>query len=885
MDEKFIKHLDQLLDNNEIRITEFSDCLLSIINDTSLCSRLQKLQKSTMQETPEIENASNNTSSDLKTKNMDVIIIGSGLSGLTAAISLVDRGAQVLLLEKNAFMGGNSSYASSGINAVDPKSVDGDTVEQYLQDTLKSSEAAENSKTHKLIQILTQNSYEALLWIRNRIELPFNLKGQLGGHTYARTYRPENGLAGSKMIFTMSNLAKKIQKTTGRLQIMLNTTVTELLMENKKVRGVSVLSSDYDIDEYNASHVILATGGYASDWESNSLLVKYRDDLTHFKTTNGEFATGDGHKIVSLAGGSLIDMKNVQVHPTAFIDPKHPDAPRKTLCAEILRGVGGILLNKQGKRFCNELGRRDVTVKKMKQTETDDLKFTILLPEKVKEFASKHIPLYSSKGLLTKLSSLHEVANWLDIELSQLQKTLDQYNKVAQQGEDSFGKKDFRNTPFQEGIYYVGTVTPALHYTMGGIHIDTQARVLDSENNVITGLYSIGEATGGVHGINRLGGNALTECVVYGRLLGSQLPLANSTTPSQIVTLDKTKKSTQHNMKVIATSELQKHTSEQDCWVAVHGKVYDLTKFLNEHPPGPQSILDYAGTDATEIFDSVHTKDMLDDFVPLGVLEGHEVQLKIITNQELAKHTSEKDCWVAVHGKVYNLTNFLDEHPPGAQSILDYAGTDATEIFDSVHTPEMLDEFTPIGILESAASSDTTSSSATSSNTTNATSPTPVISKEGMTQYLEKLMEKNEINIPSFTNCLLGLTKNIICPELKTLEKSKKTPATSAQKNTLSKNTTPPDNSFDAPQKQQLDQFLEKVLQENNISIVEFTDCLLQLYHGKLCPRLQNKLQEIKTKKKNKKISWADDAQNGSRDLHQTKIIPLVGKGRPVPKR
>ena len=776
MNQNSINYLEKLLDTNEIRITEFSDCLLSVTKDGEPCSRLKNLHSEKSDTTPSNIKSDNSIDVNISNKKaFDVIIVGTGLSGLTAAISLIDRGAKVLLVEKNAFMGGNSSYASSGINAVNPLSVEGDTVDNYFQDTLKSSNTDKNSETYKLIEILTQNSYEALQWIRNRIQLPFKLKGQLGGHSYPRTYRPESGLAGSKMIYNMSNLVKKIQATTPQLQILLNSVVVELLSEHKNVNGVKILTSDHDLIDYRASVVIMATGGYASDRENDSLLIKYRPELSHLKTTNGEFATGDGHKIVDLLGGSLVDMKNVQVHPTAFIDPKHPDASRKTLCAEILRGVGGILLNKNGERFCNELGRRDATVRKMKETDSDSLNFTILLPEKVINDASKHIPLYLKKGLLTKLSSLQEVANWMHITQSKLLNTLNTYNQVSLQEVDNFGKRDFRNVPFQEGIYYVGTVTPALHYTMGGIHIDAAGRVLNTQGEIIPGLYCIGEATGGVHGINRLGGNALTECVVFGRLVGTQIPL-KITQPLHkiIVNSNKTLSNTEN---IISLSELSKHTTEEDCWVAVHGKVYNLTKFLDEHPPGAQSILDYAGTDATEIFDAAHTIEMLDDFVPVGVLESY--------------YNKMKDTQLTINK----------------------------------------------------------------------------ISKEDMTQHLEKLIELNNMNNPSFAECLLGLTKNIICPDLQ---------------NTLNTNEKKP--TIINENQQELHNFIENLLIHNNISIVEFTDCLLKLSKNELCPRVQKKLSEIEKSNNSKKITWADDDKHG-KELHETHIIPSVGKARPVPKR
>lgn len=266
-------------------------------------------------------------------------------------------------------------------------------------------------------------------------------------------------------------------------------------------------------------------------------------------------------------------------------------------------------------------------------TKNELLHFYILLSPSMALEADKHVPHYYKKGLLKRFESLEDVAKSMNVDFVTLASTLTEYNEAAKHAATRagpYGKKYFKNTPFpfnRSGVesgeyYYLGVVTPALHYCMGGVSIDSSGRVMKAGGAIFEGLYAAGEVTGGVHGVNRLGGNALTECIVFGKVVGENVPLSgitegimrsdrvvdNSAAPSSSTTK-------------ISKSELSKHNNDKDCWVSIDNKVYDLTDFLDEHPAGPQSILDLAGKDATEIFDSVHTRGMLDDFEVIGEVE------------------------------------------------------------------------------------------------------------------------------------------------------------------------------------------------------------------------------------------------------------------------
>ncbi|EFO27367.2 hypothetical protein LOAG_01110 [Loa loa] len=230
-------------------------------------------------------------------------------------------------------------------------------------------------------------------------------------------------------------------------------------------------------------------------------------------------------------GAALVGMQNVQIHPTAFVDPKDPVATTKFLAAEALRGKGAILLNDKGERFVNELGRRDhVTDKILKFCAKNEeaggahTAFMIMDDQAVDDFGRASFGFYAKiKGFFKQLDTLEEVANYMGIESSKLKATLDEYNKHAHSTlskEDKFGKKIFP-VALEHPPYYVAIITPAVHYTMGGIKIDKDAAVYNEfSGKPFKGLLAAGEVTGGVHGRNRLAGNSLLECVVYGRIAG-----------------------------------------------------------------------------------------------------------------------------------------------------------------------------------------------------------------------------------------------------------------------------------------------------------------------------------------------------------------------------
>ncbi len=276
--------------------------------------------------------------------------------------------------------------------------------------------------------------------------------------------------------------------------------------------------------------------------------------------------------------------------------------------------------------FCNELGTRAYVTDMMlshdedytrsrKWNITNDIPtFALVLSSSAAKDGQKHVDHYSHKGLLKKIEGIKELAEWMGQDVEQLRDTLIQYRMDAEEGVDQWGKKSFQGLPSSDldsEVFFAGRVTPVLHYCMGGITIDSEGNVLDEEKNIIQGLYAAGEVTGGVHGNNRLGGNSLLECTVFGTIVGKRVPVEER----KRATLPDSKPKLTRELRDITMTELAKHNTKDDCWVAIFGHVYDLTSFAEEHPAGAQSIYDLGGKDGTEAFQSVHNQGMMEDFV------------------------------------------------------------------------------------------------------------------------------------------------------------------------------------------------------------------------------------------------------------------------------
>lgn len=459
--------------------------------------------------------------------------------------------------------------------------------------------------------------------------------------------------------------------------------VTKLIQSNGVVSGVEYEKDGQTFTEHGV--VIVATGGYGADFSDDSLLKKYRPDLLHLPTTNGDHCTGDGIKLALEVGANPADLEWVQVHPTGLVDPKEPDAKLKFLAAEALRGVGGLLLNKDGDRFCNELGHRDYVTAQMWKNAKGPYRLVLNgAGSKEIEWHCKH---YVGRGLMKKFNNGAALAAEMGIPTSKLETLFKKYNEDAKANKDAFEKKFFHNLPFDiNDEFHVAIVTPVIHYCMGGIEINDQAAVT-GPRGPIPGLFATGEVCGGVHGENRLGGNSLLDCVVLGRVSGAS---AARYILQSVSRDDGGVVAAQRRIAGVVGHVVPRVT------IAVEGQRVTVTvgDDSTSAPSAPVSA-PKASTPAPAASKAADNKPA----AAAAPAAAKADRNKVWTKEEVAKHNKETDCWVIVNGQVLNVTSFLKDHPGGKKAILLFAGKDATEEFNMLHKPDVVDKYAPESVI------------------------------------------------------------------------------------------------------------------------------------------------------------------------------------------
>lgn len=449
-----------------------------------------------------------NDSSEIA-NDYDAIIIGAGGAGLTAAIQANELGLKVAVFEKNAELGGNTNRASSGMNASESlvQINEGiiDNKEDFYEETLKGGGRLNDPE---LLRYFVDHSALAIDWLSDHgIELT-NLT-ITGGMSKKRAHRPASMAPVGN--YLVSGALEQIQKE--NIPVFNNTKVTKLIRADKqRVTGVEV-ETPAGTKTVSAKAILLASGGFGS---SKELIKKYRPDLVDFKTTNQPGATGDGLKLAEEVDAQLEQMDFIQVHPTAQTDTDHV-----YLIGEGLRGEGAILVNKSGKRFVNEMNTRKIVSNAINDLHEGGA--YLIFDQGIRENFTA-VEFYDHVGLVSHGDTLQEVAQAIDIDGDNLQSTVDTWNDAVKQKNDAqFGRATGIDRLIAKGPFFAIHINPAIHYTMGGIHITPKTEALDTDGNVIPGLYAAGEVSGGLHGNNRIGGNSIAETVIFGRQAGMQM--------------------------------------------------------------------------------------------------------------------------------------------------------------------------------------------------------------------------------------------------------------------------------------------------------------------------------------------------------------------------
>lgn len=433
----------------------------------------------------------------------DIVVIGAGGAGLSAAIEAAQNDANVIVVEKNGFMGGNTNYATGGMNAAGTpyQEAEGieDSPELYYEDTLKGGKDLNDPE---LLTVLTTQSAPALAWLES-IGADLSEIGRSGGQSVNRIHKgPEGMPVGTHLMEVFTKNVDELD-----IDVRLYTKAVELLHDGNTVTGVKVEYKDGQTYNISAKAVILATGGFGANPE---LVEKYNAELKGFGTTNTPGATGDALGLVEPLQVALTDIEQIQTHPTVV-------PVVNEMITEGMRGDGAILINRAGERFTDELLTRDVVSQAILAQEEDTA--FLVLDSTVFNAASTYAK-YLDQGFLKEGATLAEIAEIIGCDPAVLEASVNTYNESVTAGSDAAFGRTSLDVSLTEAPYYTVEVAPAIHHTMGGVKINPTGEVINMDGTPVVGLFAAGEVTGGVHGGNRIGGNAVTDIVVFGRIAG-----------------------------------------------------------------------------------------------------------------------------------------------------------------------------------------------------------------------------------------------------------------------------------------------------------------------------------------------------------------------------
>ena len=492
-------------------------------------------------------------SAEDSTVEADVVVVGAGGAGMTAAITAAAEGKSVVILESQSMVGGNSVRATGGMNAgktvyqdenefgesagvektlktAAEKYADNETITALAKTVSEQWAAYQANPTGyfdsvelmeldtmiggkgindpELVETLCANSADAIDWLDEHGITLHNVSS-FGGASVKRIHRPVNAegktvSVGSYMIPLLEENCKK-----AGVQILLNTTANEILTDaNGAAAGIKATGASGETVTVNAKAVVLTTGGFGANLD---MVVKYKPELKGFMTTNAAGIQGQGIEMAQAIGAATVDMDQIQIHPTV-------EANTAALITEGLRGDGAVLINAEGKRFIDEVGTRDVvSAAEIAQTGS----YSWLVVDQAMVDASSVIQGYIKKGYTVTGETYEELGKAMGVDEAAFAETMEKWNGYVEAKNDpDFGRTSFAN-PLNTAPYYAVKVTAGVHHTMGGLKINANTEVLNEKGEVIPGLFAAGEVTGGVHGANRLGGNAVADFTVFGRIAGA----------------------------------------------------------------------------------------------------------------------------------------------------------------------------------------------------------------------------------------------------------------------------------------------------------------------------------------------------------------------------
>ena len=412
-------------------------------------------------------------------------------------------------------IGGNTIRSGGAMNAVNPEKQKKQGIEDSIEKhTTQTWEGGNKVANKTLVETMTSNALDGVKWLEN-----YGLKwkkeiGSVIGSVWPRTNQAED-ILGTGYINT---LEKAFSKYGGK--IFLETKAVKLIEKDGKVIGVVATDKNgKDIEFIGKKGVIIATGGYAANFD---MVKEYLDDGVYQKenlpktleNTNHPGATGDGIKMAKDVNAQLVDMKHVQLLPM----PADRFGP--TINVDNV-----IFINKDGNRYVKEDGRRDeicLATFAQKDGQYYMINDSQIIPSDRKTTSGQDLDELIKKGTVIEAPTLAQLAKEIGVPEDVLVKTINEFNQAVEKKSDNLGRQIWGNK-IEKGPFYATLRFPALHHTMGGVKINEKAQVIDKNNSPINGLYAAGEVTGGIHGANRLGGNAITDIIVFGRIAGENI--------------------------------------------------------------------------------------------------------------------------------------------------------------------------------------------------------------------------------------------------------------------------------------------------------------------------------------------------------------------------